>query len=252
MKFGYEEVSLKIQTKLTKIDRCVITTHTRCPVRYVATDLSQARSLHSDRAIVSLGRYRPSDRPARSLHSDQARAKAQSLRSDQAIVPLGRYVTTELEPKLGLYVATERSSRSVATCDSTRNLGDSSRSPGSYLVVSLKREFGIRSTLLSFRFLILYSCHYCVLIAWRVCEFWFPYPSNTFWDFIANGNFTPVKAYQSQIRNLELRVIAKIISNFLFAKDQTSKVINGELQTCMQVLRMRSALQGLAFQFRRS
>ena len=28
----YEEVSLKIQTKLTKLDRCVITTHTRCPV----------------------------------------------------------------------------------------------------------------------------------------------------------------------------------------------------------------------------
>ena len=28
----YEEVSLKIQTKLTKLDCCVITTHTRCPV----------------------------------------------------------------------------------------------------------------------------------------------------------------------------------------------------------------------------
>ncbi|KAF3549277.1 hypothetical protein DY000_02006323 [Brassica cretica] len=36
-------------------------------------------------------------------------------------------------------------------------------------------------------------------------------PSNTFWDFIANGNFTPGKAYQSQIRNPTLRVIAKII-----------------------------------------
>ena len=56
-------------------------------------------------------------------------------------------------------------------------------------------------------------------------------PSNTFWDFIANGNFTPGKAYQSQIRNPTLRVIAKIISNLLFAKDQTSKVTNGELQT---------------------
>ncbi|KAF3529214.1 hypothetical protein DY000_02038841 [Brassica cretica] len=56
-------------------------------------------------------------------------------------------------------------------------------------------------------------------------------PSNTFWDFIANGNFTPGKAYQSQIRNPALRVIAKIISNLLFAKDQTSKVTNGELQT---------------------
>ncbi|KAF3532721.1 hypothetical protein DY000_02038868 [Brassica cretica] len=55
--------------------------------------------------------------------------------------------------------------------------------------------------------------------------------SNAFWDFIANGNFTPGKAYQSQIRNPALRVIAKIISNLLFAKDQTSKVTNGELQT---------------------
>ncbi|KAF2576112.1 hypothetical protein F2Q70_00003822 [Brassica cretica] len=56
-------------------------------------------------------------------------------------------------------------------------------------------------------------------------------PSNAFWDFIANGNFTPGKAYQSQIRNPTLRVIVKIISNLLFAKDQTSKVTNGELQT---------------------
>ncbi|KAF2579885.1 hypothetical protein F2Q68_00005254 [Brassica cretica] len=56
-------------------------------------------------------------------------------------------------------------------------------------------------------------------------------PSNTFWDFIANGNFTPGKAYHSQIRNPTLRVIAKIISNLLFAKDQTSKVTNEELQT---------------------
>ncbi|KAF3510188.1 hypothetical protein F2Q69_00007272 [Brassica cretica] len=44
-------------------------------------------------------------------------------------------------------------------------------------------------------------------------------PSNTFWDFIANGNFIPGKAYQSHIRNPTLRVIAKIISNLLFAKD---------------------------------
>ncbi|KAF3487234.1 hypothetical protein F2Q69_00052682 [Brassica cretica] len=56
-------------------------------------------------------------------------------------------------------------------------------------------------------------------------------PSNAFWDCIANGNFTPGKAYQSQIRNPALRVIAKIISNLLFAKDLTSKVTNGELQT---------------------
>uniref|UniRef100_A0A0D3ALL7 Arabidopsis retrotransposon Orf1 C-terminal domain-containing protein n=2 Tax=Brassica oleracea var. oleracea TaxID=109376 RepID=A0A0D3ALL7_BRAOL len=55
-------------------------------------------------------------------------------------------------------------------------------------------------------------------------------PSNAFWDCIANGNFTPGKAYQSQIRNPALRVIAKTISNLLFAKDLTSKVTNGELQ----------------------
>uniref|UniRef100_A0A0D3ADN8 Arabidopsis retrotransposon Orf1 C-terminal domain-containing protein n=1 Tax=Brassica oleracea var. oleracea TaxID=109376 RepID=A0A0D3ADN8_BRAOL len=56
-------------------------------------------------------------------------------------------------------------------------------------------------------------------------------PSNVFWDCIANGNFTPRNAYQSQIRNPAFRVIAKIISNLLFAKDLTSKVTNGELQT---------------------
>ncbi|KAF2617046.1 hypothetical protein F2Q68_00039369 [Brassica cretica] len=56
-------------------------------------------------------------------------------------------------------------------------------------------------------------------------------PSNAFWDCIANGNFTPGKAYQSQIRNPALWVIAKIISNLMFAKDLTSKVTNGELQT---------------------
>ncbi|KAG5393623.1 hypothetical protein IGI04_023586 [Brassica rapa subsp. trilocularis] len=97
-----------------------------------------ARSLRSDRAIVPLGRYvatelkprlgryvaterssrsRPSDRPARSLRSDRARAKAWSLRSDRAIVPLGRCVATEFEPKLGHYVATERSSRSSLRSD---------------------------------------------------------------------------------------------------------------------------------------
>ncbi|KAL0661648.1 hypothetical protein Bca4012_098485 [Brassica carinata] len=38
-----------------------------------------------------------------------------SLRSDRASVPLGRYVATELKPKLGRDVATERPFRSVAT-----------------------------------------------------------------------------------------------------------------------------------------
>ncbi|KAG5404211.1 hypothetical protein IGI04_010330 [Brassica rapa subsp. trilocularis] len=72
-----------------------------------------ARSLRSDRAFVPLGRYVATElSQARSLRSDRARAKARSLRSDRAIVPLGRYVAIELEPKLGRYVATERSSRS--------------------------------------------------------------------------------------------------------------------------------------------
>ncbi|KAG5373619.1 hypothetical protein IGI04_043064, partial [Brassica rapa subsp. trilocularis] len=50
---------------------------------------------------------RPSDRPARSLRSDRARAKARSLRSDRALLPLGRYVATGLEPKFGRCVAIE-------------------------------------------------------------------------------------------------------------------------------------------------
>ncbi|KAF2533053.1 hypothetical protein F2Q70_00029983 [Brassica cretica] len=72
---------------------------------------AKARSLRSDRARAK----------ARSLCSDRARAKARSLRSDRSIIPLGRYVplgsyvATELEPKLGRYVATKHSSRSVAT-----------------------------------------------------------------------------------------------------------------------------------------
>ena len=48
----------------------------------------------------------------------------------------------------------------------TRNLADSSRSSGSYLVVTLKRGFEIRSILLSFRFLIFLvfiSCSDCLV-----------------------------------------------------------------------------------------
>ncbi|KAF3564297.1 hypothetical protein DY000_02014968 [Brassica cretica] len=55
-------------------------------------------------------------------------------------------------------------------------------------------------------------------------------PTDRFWDLIANGTFTSRKAYQSQIRNPTLSVIAKKVSNLLFAKDQTSKVTKGELQ----------------------
>ncbi|KAF2597400.1 hypothetical protein F2Q68_00010886 [Brassica cretica] len=55
-------------------------------------------------------------------------------------------------------------------------------------------------------------------------------PANAFWDLIATGKFTSRKAYQSQIQNPTLRIIAKIFSNILFAKELTSKVTNGELQ----------------------
>ncbi|KAF3529866.1 hypothetical protein DY000_02041171 [Brassica cretica] len=55
-------------------------------------------------------------------------------------------------------------------------------------------------------------------------------PIDHFWDLIANCTFTSRKAYQSQIRNPTLRVITKMVSNLLFAKDQTSKVTKGELQ----------------------
>ncbi|KAF3554595.1 hypothetical protein F2Q69_00014827 [Brassica cretica] len=44
-------------------------------------------------------------------------------------------------------------------------------------------------------------------------------------------------AYQSQIRNPTLRVIVKIFSNLLSAKDQTSKVTKGELQMLDCLLR---------------
>lgn len=55
-------------------------------------------------------------------------------------------------------------------------------------------------------------------------------PTDHFWDLIANGTFTSRKVYQSQIKNPTLRVIAKMVSNLLFAKDQTSKATKGELQ----------------------
>ncbi|KAF3503588.1 hypothetical protein F2Q69_00042799 [Brassica cretica] len=49
----------------------------------------------------------PNSCSARSLRSDQVRAKAQSLHNNQTPIPLGRYAATELEPELGRYVATE-------------------------------------------------------------------------------------------------------------------------------------------------
>ncbi|KAG5410923.1 hypothetical protein IGI04_007242 [Brassica rapa subsp. trilocularis] len=106
--------------------------------RYVATELSQARSLRSaerssrsvvrsdrarsqssvvpkrDDAIVPLGRY------VATSSSQSSGDVALGVELPSAIVPLGRTLATELKPKLGRYVATERSSRSVVRSDRAR------------------------------------------------------------------------------------------------------------------------------------
>ncbi|KAF2619084.1 hypothetical protein F2Q68_00039759 [Brassica cretica] len=77
-------------------------------------------------------------------------------------------------------------------------------------------------------------------------------PTEKFWDLIATGtgSFTSCKAYQSQIRNPTLRIIAKMISNLFFAKDQTSKVTKGELQMLYSGLEdeIRRSWAGIPFQ----
>ncbi|KAF2532396.1 hypothetical protein F2Q70_00029720 [Brassica cretica] len=78
------------------------------------TDRSEYNDRNTDEPSSVITQL-PHMQAVRSLRSDRARAKARSLRSDRAFVSLGRYVVTELEPKLGLYVATERPFRSVAT-----------------------------------------------------------------------------------------------------------------------------------------
>ncbi|KAF3486360.1 hypothetical protein F2Q69_00052335 [Brassica cretica] len=55
-------------------------------------------------------------------------------------------------------------------------------------------------------------------------------PEQAFWKFIASGDFKSRSASQSHIRNHVLRITAKVLSNLLFTKDQTSKVTRGELQ----------------------
>ncbi|KAG5384892.1 hypothetical protein IGI04_036362 [Brassica rapa subsp. trilocularis] len=109
-----EEYFLEIDSFLRKARKQVATQRpSDRPARSLRSDRARAkaRSLGSDRAVVPLSRYRPSDRPARSLHSDRA------------IVPLGRYVATELEPKLGRYVATELSqARSLPSDRPARSL----------------------------------------------------------------------------------------------------------------------------------
>ncbi|KAF3557672.1 hypothetical protein F2Q69_00012701 [Brassica cretica] len=64
----------------------------------------------SEKSSKRVATQRPNVCFARLLRSDRARAEARSLRSDRTCVSLGCYVATELEQKLGRYVATERSS----------------------------------------------------------------------------------------------------------------------------------------------
>ncbi|KAF3508327.1 hypothetical protein F2Q69_00007886 [Brassica cretica] len=50
----------------------------------------------SDKSSRRIVTQRPNACSARSLRSDQVRAKAQSLHDNQTPIPLGRYVATEL------------------------------------------------------------------------------------------------------------------------------------------------------------
>ncbi|KAF3611099.1 hypothetical protein DY000_02046660 [Brassica cretica] len=71
----------------------------------------------SDKSSKRIVTQRPNTCSARSLRSNQVRAKAQSLHNSQTPIPLGRYVATkrlpghyiatELEPKFSRYAATE-------------------------------------------------------------------------------------------------------------------------------------------------
>ncbi|KAF3572081.1 hypothetical protein F2Q69_00059505 [Brassica cretica] len=54
----------------------------------------------SDKSSRRIVTQRPNTCSARSLRSDQVRAKAQSLHNNQTPIPLGRYVATELERSL--------------------------------------------------------------------------------------------------------------------------------------------------------
>ncbi|KAF3586459.1 hypothetical protein F2Q69_00030234 [Brassica cretica] len=72
-------------------------------------------------------------------------------------------------------------------------------------------------------------------------------PSNAFWDLISNCRFTSRKAYQSQIRNPTLRVIAKMVSNLLFAKDQTSKMFYTRREWLMRTENKKDRCGSLLF-----
>ncbi|KAL0853813.1 hypothetical protein Bca101_058965 [Brassica carinata] len=72
-------------------------------------------------------------------------------------------------------------------------------------------------------------------------------PAKTFWGLIESGDFKPHSANQSHIRNPTLCINAKVLSNQLFAKDQASKVTNGELQMLYSGLedQIRAARSGI-------
>ncbi|KAF3492991.1 hypothetical protein DY000_02052396 [Brassica cretica] len=67
-------------------------------------------------------------------------------------------------------------------------------------------------------------------IADRCTLIWKTVLEQAFWKFIASGDFKSRSASQSHICNPVLRITAKVQSNLLFTKDQTSKVTRGELQ----------------------
>ncbi|KAF2553978.1 hypothetical protein F2Q68_00035113 [Brassica cretica] len=81
----------------------------------ISYDQQLMRRWRLNYTISGRGWKRPSGTIARSLRSDRVLARAQSLRSDRVERTIGHYVAIELRLELGLYVATKRNDRSVAT-----------------------------------------------------------------------------------------------------------------------------------------
>ncbi|KAF3560221.1 hypothetical protein F2Q69_00012550 [Brassica cretica] len=104
VKNGYDEVNVQIPEKEN--------VETFFDKYFFEIDFSLRKALRkkresSDKSSKRVAMQQPNACSARSLRSNQARAKARSFRSNRASVPLGRYVVTKLKPKLGRYVATE-------------------------------------------------------------------------------------------------------------------------------------------------
>ena len=66
-------------------------------------------------------------------------------------------------------------------------------------------------------------------------------PTDRFWDLIVNGTFTSRKAYQSQIRNPTLRVIAKIVPTSYSLRIRPRRSPRESCRCCTQGLRTRFA-----------